>query len=175
MEVPQRFQEVCERIKHHLGAERFYVLDVDGEVGEGSAGRVAFGMRNAVTSVLQARLDAARMVQEATNELIAVDILTDPFEEVEYLFDRYLRSYIATHGGVVTTERIEEDAGEIWINMDGGCSGCPASLATLKHGIERTLKKHLPWVRRVDAINEPVEPDFKIRIDLLKARIAEGR
>lgn len=175
MEVPERFQEVCDRIKHQFGAELFYVLDVEEEPGEGYAGKVAFGMRNAATSVLQARLDAARIVQEATSQLVGVEIFTDPFEEVEYLFDRYLRTYIATHGGVVTTERIEEEAGKVWINMDGGCSGCPASLATLKHGIERTLKKHLPWVQSVEAVNEPVEPDFKIRLNLFAARRAEGK
>ena len=166
MEVPERLKVLSEQIQEVCKAEQFYVVDIDEQPTDDVVGTVVFGMRNAGVPVLYARQQAGKMLQEATNQPVAVEVFSDPFEEVEYLFDRYLRAYIASHGGIVTPTRIEESSGELWIHMDGGCSGCPASLATLKHGIERTLKKHLPWVRKVEAINEAEEPEFGINLDL---------
>lgn len=98
-------------------------------------------------------------------EPVEAEVLTTPEEELEYLFDRYLRPYIATHDGIVNIETIDEPGKQLWISMEGGCSGCPSSIATLKHGIERTLKQHLPWVERVDTVTEAAEPDFNIALD----------
>lgn len=165
MEVSEKLQTLFEDMRQRFGAERFYLIDAGEQPTDTTPGTLVFGMRNGAISVLQARLQTAEILKEKTNQGIAVEIFTDPFDEVEYLFDRYLRAYIASHGGVVTPVRIEEDQGKLWINMDGGCSGCPASLGTLKHGIERTLKKHLPWVIQVEPTNEPIEPDFGIKIN----------
>ncbi|MBI4499218.1 MAG: NifU family protein [Chloroflexi bacterium] len=165
MEVPEQFQALCERMRQELGAERIYIVDIDQEATGGVAATLVFGLRNTATPPLAARLHIAQVLQQTLSQPVGVEVFSSAEEEVEYLFDHYLRPYIATHGGVVTVERIDESAKRLWIHMDGGCSGCPASLATLKHGIERTLKKHLPWVDKVEAVNEAVEPDFNIHLD----------
>ena len=36
--------------------------------------------------------------------------------------------------------------------MQGACSGCPSSTATLKHGIEQLLKHYVPEVTEVRAV-----------------------
>ena len=166
MKVPERLEQLCDGMRQEFGAERFYVVDIDEEQkAEGAAATVVFGMRKALTPALAARVKAGQVLEEATALHVGVEVFTEPLDEVEYVFDRYLRTYIASHGGVVTPVKIEEPQGTLWISMDGGCSGCPSSIATLKHGIERTLKKHLPWVERVEAVNEAEEPDFKIALD----------
>ena len=165
MQVPEKLQKLCDGMQQEFGAERFYVVDIDEEPREGLAGTIVLGMRKAATPALAVRLKAGQVLQELVQQPVGVEVFTEPLDEVEYLFDRYLREYIASHGGIVTPVKVEEPEGKLWITMDGGCSGCPSSIATLKHGIERTLKKHLPWVERVETVEEPAEPDFNIKID----------
>lgn len=86
-------------------------------------------------------------------------------EEVERILDEYLRPYIVTHGGIVEVVDIDEENGIVRITMEGGCSGCSASIVTLRYGIETTLKEHLSWVKKVELANEAAEPDFEIRLE----------
>ena len=94
-----------------------------------------------------------------------MDIREEARKELERVLDENLRPYIATHGGVVEIVDFDVDVGVVRITMEGGCSGCPASLVTLRYGIETTLKEHLAWVKRVELANEPVEPDFGIKLE----------
>ena len=167
MQVSEGLQNVIDQMGGRFGAKSLYVVDIYAEQNAQAEQqpRVVLGMRDAETPVILARQQAAEDLGRAADQVVTVAILTDPFDEVEYVFDRYLLSYIATHGGIVTPVRIEENTGHLWISMDGGCSGCPSSIATLKGGIERTLKKHLPWLDKVEAVNEPAEPDFNIALD----------
>ena len=41
--------------------------------------------------------------------------------------------------------------GVVYLAMQGACSGCPSSTATLKHGIEGLLKHYVPEVVEVRA------------------------
>ena len=166
MEVHGKLQTLVDQLQDQLHAERLYIVDIDDEnKGPGEAATVVFGVRNGGLPALAVQHEARKVLQDATKQPIGVEVLTEPFDEVEYLFDRYLRSYIATHGGIVNPVKIEEPEGRLWISMEGGCSGCPSSIATLKHGIERTLKKHLPWVKEVESVEEPEEPDFNIHME----------
>jgi len=38
------------------------------------------------------------------------------------------------------------------LHMQGACSGCPSSSATLKHGIENMLRHYVPEVVRVEQV-----------------------
>lgn len=167
MEISDGLKTLTEEMRHEFGADKFYVIDFEkGADDDQPIAGLVFGLRNSVTSVLTARMHASKVLRQTAKQPIDVEILSDPIEEVEYLFDKYLRTYIASHGGVVTPLEANEEEGKLMISMDGGCSGCPSSIATLKHGIERTLKKHLPWVKQVVPTNEPMEPDFGIKVNL---------
>lgn len=166
MDVPERLRLVAEDIGRDCGTDRFYVIDVDEQANEELAGTFVFGMRDSLVPSLAARQKASARLATILSEPVGVEVFSEPLDEVEYLFDRYLRAYIASHGGIVTPVEVDEQAGKLSVHFDGGCSGCPASIATLKHGIEKTLKKHLPWLQRVDSVNEAQEPDFGIKLDL---------
>jgi Fe/S biogenesis protein NfuA len=152
-------------MREQLGAERLYVIDISEERTADTAGTIIFGMRKATTPALAARVALAKALEEMIGQPVGVEVYTSPVDELEYLFDQHLRPFIATHGGEVAIVDVDESEKKVWISMDGGCSGCPSSIATLKHGIERTMKKHLPWVDRVESVNEPAEPDFNIALD----------
>ena len=42
--------------------------------------------------------------------------------------------------------------GVVRLHMQGSCSGCPSSSATLKHGIENMLKHYVPEVTAVEQV-----------------------
>ena len=68
-------------------------------------------------------------------------------ERVQALFDEMVNPRIAAHGGAV--ELVDVDGDAIYIRMTGGCQGCAASAATLRMGIERTVREELPEVGEI--------------------------
>lgn len=68
-------------------------------------------------------------------------------ERVQALFDEMVNPRIASHGGAV--ELVDVDGDAIYIRMTGGCQGCAASAATLRMGIERTLREELPEIGEI--------------------------
>ena len=43
--------------------------------------------------------------------------------------------------------------GIVYLKMQGACSGCPSSTATLKMGIENMLKHYIPEVQEVRPVD----------------------
>jgi Fe-S cluster biogenesis protein NfuA len=66
---------------------------------------------------------------------------------VKDLLDRHANPAIASHGGQVSAERVEN--GTVYLRMSGGCQGCAASSATLRSGIETMLRSALPEIREI--------------------------
>jgi Fe-S cluster biogenesis protein NfuA len=71
--------------------------------------------------------------------------------QIKELLDTRVRPAVAQDGGDIVFQRFEE--GVVFLHMQGACSGCPSSTATLKIGIENLLKHFIPEVREV----RPVE------------------
>ena len=62
-----------------------------------------------------------------------------------------IRPYIQGDGGDIDLVGIEDD-GTVKVRLRGACSGCPHAAMTLKMGIERTLREHVPEVREVVSV-----------------------
>lgn len=45
-----------------------------------------------------------------------------------------------------------EDDGTVKVRLMGHCAGCPMSQQTVKFGIERALKTHIPEVKEVISV-----------------------
>ena len=69
---------------------------------------------------------------------------------IKELLDTRVRPAVAQDGGDITFRRFE--GGIVYLHMQGACSGCPSSTATLRHGIENLLRHYLPEVARVEAV-----------------------
>jgi Fe-S cluster biogenesis protein NfuA len=69
------------------------------------------------------------------------------FLAVADLLDREANPAIASHGGSVTVERVENS--DVYLRMSGGCQGCAASSATLRQGIETMLRAGLPAIGEI--------------------------
>lgn len=69
------------------------------------------------------------------------------FLAVADLLDREANPAIASHGGSVAVERVENS--DVYLQMSGGCQGCAASSATLRQGIETMLRAGLPAIGEI--------------------------
>jgi Fe-S cluster biogenesis protein NfuA len=70
-------------------------------------------------------------------------------EQIKDLIETRVRPAVANDGGDIIYRGFRE--GVVYLKMQGACSGCPSSTATLKHGIESLLKHYVPEVSEVRA------------------------
>jgi Fe-S cluster biogenesis protein NfuA len=61
-----------------------------------------------------------------------------------------VRPAVAMDGGDITFKGFK--SGTVYLHMQGACSGCPSSTATLKSGIENLLRHFVPGVEDVQQI-----------------------
>lgn len=70
--------------------------------------------------------------------------------QIRELIDTRVRPAVARDGGDIVYRGFQQ--GKVFLQMQGACSGCPSSTATLKQGIEQLLKHYVPEVTEVRAI-----------------------
>lgn len=75
---------------------------------------------------------------------------TDVERKICEILDADIRPAVAMDGGDITFDRFED--GVLYLNLQGSCSSCPSSTATLRLGVEARLKELVPEVREVVAV-----------------------
>src|SRR5205814_7886103 len=70
--------------------------------------------------------------------------------QIKELLDTRVRPAVAQDGGDIIFRGFEN--GVVLLHMQGSCSGCPSSTATLKMGIENMLRHYVPEVTSVRAV-----------------------
>ena len=73
----------------------------------------------------------------------------DVVAQIKDLIETRVRPAVANDGGDIIYRGFRE--GVVYLTMQGACSGCPSSTATLKQGIEGLLKHYVPEVTEVRA------------------------
>lgn len=73
----------------------------------------------------------------------------DIVAQINELLETRVRPAVAGDGGDIQYRGFKD--GVVYLQMQGACSGCPSSTATLKHGIEGLLKHYVPEVVEVRA------------------------
>ena len=69
--------------------------------------------------------------------------------QIRDLIETRVRPAVANDGGDIVYRGFRE--GVVYLSMQGACSGCPSSAATLKNGIESLLRHYVPEVSEVRA------------------------
>jgi Fe-S cluster biogenesis protein NfuA len=69
--------------------------------------------------------------------------------QIKELLETRVRPAVAQDGGDIVFRSFED--GVVFLHLQGSCSGCPSSTATLKAGIENLLRHYIPEVREVRA------------------------
>ncbi len=76
---------------------------------------------------------------------------SDIVKQIKELLDTRVRPAVAMDGGDIIYNDFED--GVVYLKMQGACSGCPSSTATLKMGIENMLKHYIPEVQEVRSVD----------------------
>jgi Fe-S cluster biogenesis protein NfuA len=63
-----------------------------------------------------------------------------------------IRPYLQQDGGDIEFISISED-NTLNVELRGACGSCPYSIITLKNGVETAVKKAIPEIKSVEAIN----------------------
>jgi Fe-S cluster biogenesis protein NfuA len=63
-----------------------------------------------------------------------------------------IRPYLQSDGGDIKYIGLTED-NVVNVELTGACGSCPYSIITLKNGVETAIKKAIPAVKAVEAIN----------------------
>ena len=92
---------------------------------------------------------------EGSNQLMADGVETLPFtkENVDKVLEE-VRPYLISDGGNVSVQRVDEEAKEIYLKLEGACGSCPSSTVTMQMGIERVLKENFADLREVKLVEE---------------------
>jgi Fe-S cluster biogenesis protein NfuA len=97
---------------------------------------------------------AGRPVIEGAQAAADEDVLPEDSEivaQIKELLETRVRPAVASDGGDIVFRGFRE--GVVKLHMQGSCSGCPSSRATLKHGIENMLRHYVPEVVAVEQVD----------------------
>jgi Fe-S cluster biogenesis protein NfuA len=71
-------------------------------------------------------------------------------QRIQRILEEEIRPAVAMDGGDIVFAGFRD--GRVELYMQGSCSGCPSSTATLKMGIEARLREEIPEVQEVVAL-----------------------
>jgi Fe-S cluster biogenesis protein NfuA len=106
-----------------------------------------------VLGTLMEHFLSGRPAVEAAGELAEEDVAPEDREivdQIKELLDTRVRPAVASDGGDIVFHGYRD--GVVKLHMQGACSGCPSSRATLKHGIENMLRHYVPEVTSVEQV-----------------------
>ncbi|NQV78035.1 MAG: NifU family protein [Lutibacter sp.] len=58
-----------------------------------------------------------------------------------------IRPYLEADGGNISLVEITDDT--VSVQLEGACLGCSVNQMTLKNGVEETIKRHAPQIKKV--------------------------
>lgn len=95
--------------------------------------------------------DASGISVPADDDMVVEDDPenADIVAQIHDLLETRVRPAVAGDGGDIAYRGFKD--GIVYLTLQGACSGCPSSTATLKHGIEGLLKHYVPEVVEVRA------------------------
>lgn len=74
-----------------------------------------------------------------------------------------IRPYLETDGGNVKVLGVDDDM-VVKLELLGACGSCPMSVMTMKAGIEETIKRQVPEVTNVRAVNITSSDDPRAKL-----------
>ena len=107
-----------------------------------------------VLSVIVDQFVSGRPIIEGQADEADEDVAPEDREivdQIKELLDTRVRPAVASDGGDIVFRGYRD--GVVRLHMQGACSGCPSSRATLKHGVENMLRHYVPEVTSVEQVD----------------------
>ncbi len=93
-----------------------------------------------------------------TEDISPLDLVIDNpaalLPEVEAALDT-IRPWMITDGGNVRILELTQ-TGVLRLELEGACGSCPMSAMTMKAGVEEAIRRAVPAIIRVEAVNAVV-------------------
>ena len=88
--------------------------------------------------------------------------MSELVERVERALNN-IRPYLEADGGDVKVLEVDKDMNVV-LELMGNCGTCPMSTMTLKAGVEEAIKREVPEIKSVHAVNitSPDVPNAKL-------------
>jgi Fe-S cluster biogenesis protein NfuA len=131
-----------------FGADFISVTKTDGEWQQMKPAILGAIMEHFMTG---APLLAAEAQTEAAGDEFFEEKDADTVATIKDLIETRVRPAVAGDGGDIIFKGYKE--GIVYLHMQGACSGCPSSTATLKHGIQNLLRHFVPDVVEVRPVD----------------------
>jgi Fe-S cluster biogenesis protein NfuA len=107
-----------------------------------------YQLKPAVLGVIMEHFTAGRPIVTGEAAADAGDEDDDEVvAQIKELLETRVRPAVAQDGGDIIFSHFAD--GVVYLHMQGSCSGCPSSTATLKAGIENMLRHYVPEVMEV--------------------------
>ena len=91
-------------------------------------------------------LDKNYLKQKTSDEEPSDEVV----KKIINVLDEKVKPAVARDGGDIKFKSF--DNGLVTVELQGSCSGCPSSMATLKQGVQNLLCHYVPEVKRVEAM-----------------------
>ncbi len=89
-----------------------------------------------------------------TSNAVKTEDLDEVSQQVVSILDEYIKPAVASDGGNIVFDSYNPETKTVKVILQGACSGCPSSTATLKNGIETMMRDMLEGkVDYVEAVN----------------------
>jgi Fe-S cluster biogenesis protein NfuA len=110
-----------------------------------------YKLKPAILGAIMEHFTAGRpVVLDAGPDAASTEGDSDIVTQIKELLETRVRPAVAQDGGDIIFQDFTD--GVVYLHMQGSCSGCPSSTATLKSGIENMLKHYIPEVQEVRAV-----------------------
>ncbi len=88
--------------------------------------------------------------------------MTELIEKVEKALNT-IRPYLEADGGNVKILEIDDNQNLI-LELMGNCGACPMSTMTMQAGVEEAIKREVPEIKSINAVNitSPDDPNAKL-------------
>jgi len=104
--------------------------------------------------IMEHFLSGKPVIDEGNTALVGEEFFeaadSETVEVIKELISTRVRPAVAMDGGDITFKGFRD--GTVYLHMQGACSGCPSSTATLKSGIENLLRHFVPGVEAVQQV-----------------------
>ena len=107
-------------------------------------------IKHIVTSLINDFYSSGKECVIEKNLLNKTENLAEIEEKIVKILDQKIRPAVAKDGGDIKFK--EFNNGIVKVQLQGSCSGCPSSTATLEQGVQNLLCHYIPEVKEVEAI-----------------------
>lgn len=104
-----------------------------------------------LSAIMEQFNSGAPVIEEGESGPDSGEVDDETSTQIKELLDTRVRPAVAQDGGDIIFRGFKN--GIVYLHMQGACSGCPSSTATLKHGIENMLRYYIPAVMEVRAVD----------------------